>query len=129
MSLFRNLLILIVLVLVGALVAQLLVQDPGYVLVRYRGMDYTTTLAAAVLIGLGALLALWLVWKMLSMPLVALRRRRERAVRARFTDGLEALHLGHWQRAERLLDETARHPAADDDGVTAIARVGAARAA
>ena len=129
MSLFRNLLILIVLVLVGALVAQLLVQDPGYVLVRYRGMDYTTTLAAAVLIGLGALLALWLVWKMLSMPLVALRRRRERAVRARFTDGQEALHLGLWQRAERRLDEPARHPAADDDGVTAIARVGAARAA
>ncbi|WP_036214036.1 heme biosynthesis HemY N-terminal domain-containing protein, partial [Novilysobacter arseniciresistens] len=125
MSLFRNLLILIVLVLLGALVAQLLVQDPGYVLVRYRGMDYTTTLAAAVLIALGVLLALWLVWKMLSMPLAALRRRRDRATRARFTDGLEALHQGHWQRAERLLDEAARHPRADEDGVAALARVGA----
>ena len=71
MNLFRNLLLLIVLVLVGALVAQLLVQDPGYVLVRYRGTDYTTTLAAALLIGLGVLLAAWLLWKILSMPVAA----------------------------------------------------------
>ena len=81
MNLFRNLLLLIVLVLVGALVAQLLVQDPGYVLVRYRGTDYTTTLAAALLIGVGVLVAAWLLWKMLSLPLAALRRRRERAAR------------------------------------------------
>ena len=57
MNLFRNLLFWIVLALVGALVAQLLVQDPGYVLVRYRGNDYSTTLAAALLIGLAALAA------------------------------------------------------------------------
>ena len=49
MNLFRNLLFWIVLALVGALVAQLLVQEPGYVLVRYRGIDYTTTVAAALL--------------------------------------------------------------------------------
>ena len=40
MNLFRNLLFWIVLALLGALVAQVLVQDPGYVLVRYRGYDY-----------------------------------------------------------------------------------------
>ena len=129
MNLFRNLLLLIVLVLVGALVAQLLVQDPGYVLVRYRGTDYTTTLAAAVLIGVGALFALWLVWKLLSLPVAALRRRRERAARAKLTDGLDALHLGHWTRAERLLDEAARGPTAADEGIAPIAHAGAARAA
>jgi len=129
MNLFRNLLFWIVLALVGALVAQLLVQDPGYVLVRYRGMDYTTTLAAAVLIGLGALLALWLVWKMFTLPFQTLRRRRERAARARFVDGLDALELGHWTRAEKLLGETARAPDPESDGVAKLASLGAARAA
>ena len=47
MSLFRNLLFWIVLALLGALVAQLLLSDPGYVLIRFRGYDYETTVAAA----------------------------------------------------------------------------------
>ena len=39
MNLFRNLLFWLVLALLGALVAQVLVQDPGEVLVRFRGHD------------------------------------------------------------------------------------------
>lgn len=129
MNLFRNLLFWIVLVLVGALLAQLLLQDPGYVLVRYRGTDYTTTLAAAVLIGAAVLLALWLLWKLLTAPVAALRRRRVNADRARLLDGLEALELGQWERAESLLGDAARTPAPDGGGATRLARVGAARAA
>ena len=124
MNLFRNLLFWIVLALVGALVAQLLVQDPGYVLVRYRGTDYTTTVAAALLGGIAALVVAWLLWKVLTAPFVALRRRREKAARAHLTDGLDALHQGHWSRAEKLLAQ-----AAEQEDVAAIARVGAARAA
>jgi len=124
MNLFRNLLFWIVLALVGALVAQLLVQDPGYVLVRYRGNDYSTTLAAALLIGLAALVVAWLLWKVLTAPFVALRRRRGNVARARLTGGLDALHQGHWSRAEKSLAQ-----AAEQDDVAAIARVGAARAA
>ena len=48
MSLFRSILFWLVLVVLGALLAQVLLQDPGYVLVRYRGTDYTTTVAAGV---------------------------------------------------------------------------------
>ncbi len=124
MNLFRNLLFWIVLALVGALVAQLLVQDPGYVLVRYRGNDYSTTLAIAVLIGLAALVAAWLLWKVLTAPFVLLRRHRDKATRARLTDGLDALHQGHWTRAEKSLALAAEH-----DDVAATARIGAARAA
>ena len=47
MNLFRNLLFWIVLALAGALLAQLLLQDPGYVLVRYGGNDYTTNVPKA----------------------------------------------------------------------------------
>lgn len=124
MNLFRNLLFWIVLALVGALLAQLLVQDPGYVLVRYRGTDYSTTLAGALLMGVLALAALWLVWKLLSLPFVAWQRRRMKAARARLIDGLDALHLGHWSRAEKSLAQ-----AADGAEAGAVARVAAARAA
>jgi len=129
MNLFRNVLLLLVLVLVGALVAQMLVQDPGMLTVDYRGTRYTTTMAAALLVGIGALLALWLVWKMLSLPFIALRRRRKKAARAKLTDGLDALDQGQWARAEKLLEAAAREPGAEDDGIAALARVGAARAA
>ena len=124
MNLFRNLLFWIVLALVGALVAQLLVQEPGYVLVRYRGSDYTTTVAAALIGGIAVLVGAWLVWKVLTAPFSALRRRRENAARAHLTDGLDALHEGHWSRAEKQLVL-----AAEQDDVAATARIGAARAA
>lgn len=124
MNLFRNLLFWIVLALVGALVAQLLVQDPGKVVVTYGGMNYLTNVPKALLMLIGGLLALWLVWKVLSLPFVAMRRRRKKLARARLIDGLDALHQGHWSRAEKSLALAARNR-----DVAAIAGAGAARAA
>lgn len=124
MNLFRNLLFWIALALLGALVAQLLVQDPGYVLVRYGGRDYSTTLVGAFLLSAGTLLALWLAWKMLSLPFVAFRRHRQKQARARLTEGLLAVEQGHWARAEKSLGQAAQ--SAD---VAAIAQLAAGRAA
>ncbi|MEI2457112.1 heme biosynthesis HemY N-terminal domain-containing protein [Lysobacter firmicutimachus] len=124
MNLFRNLLFWIVLALVGALVAQLLVQDPGEIVVTYGENRYLTNLPKALLMLVGGLLALWLVWKALSLPFVAMRRHRKKQARARLLDGLDALHQGHWTRAEKSLGLAARSPE-----VRAIAEVGAARAA
>ena len=124
MNLFRNLLFWIVLALVGALLAQLLLADPGYVLLRYRGYDYQTTVAAGLLILLAVLVAAWLLWKLLTLPLRSWRGRRDRRARARLGEGLDALHHGHYMRAEKLLAQ-----AADDRDIEASARLGAARAA
>lgn len=124
MNLFRNLLFWIVLALAGALVAQLLVQDPGYVLVRYGGNDYTTNVPKAILMTAALLAGLWLAWKVLSLPFTAVRRHRKKQARARLIDGLDALHQGHWSRAEKSLALAAR-----SDDVAAIAHVGAAQAA
>lgn len=124
MNLFRNLLFWIVLALVGALAAQLLLSDPGYVLVRYRGSDYTTTVAAGLLILLAVLAGLWILWKLLSLPFRSWRRHRERRARARLGEGLDALHRGHYGRAEKLLAQ-----AADEREIEAGARLSAARAA
>ena len=120
----RNLLFLIVLALGGALLAQVLLADPGVVLMRFRGMDYTTTVArvmfVAVLLGAGA----WLVWTLAMLPLRRWRDHRQTRAQARLADGLEALDHGHYARAEDLLAQ-----AADDDPLHAGARVAAARAA
>ena len=123
MNLFRNLLFWILLAIIGALAWHLLAQDPGHVLVRYRGWDYTTNLlwvSMAVVVGL---FALWLLWALVATPLRAFRRRRERRSRERLGSGLEALHQGHYARAEKLL------PQAADESDAAVARLAAARAA
>lgn len=123
MNLFRNLLVWILLAIIGALAWHLLAQDPGYVLVRYRGWDYTTNLLWVAVGTVAALFALWLLWSLVALPVRALRRRRERQSRERLGAGLEALHQGHYARAEKLL------PGADDDSDAAVARLAAARAA
>ncbi|NLA68453.1 MAG: heme biosynthesis protein HemY [Gammaproteobacteria bacterium] len=123
MNLFRNLLVWILLAIIGALAWHLLAQDPGYVLVRYRGWDYTTNLLWLSVGVVAVLFVLWLLWSLVALPLRALRRRRERQSRERLGTGLEALHQGHYARAEKLLPQAA----ADSDA--AIARLAAARAA
>ena len=124
MNLFRNLLFWLVLALVGALIAQLLVQDPGYLLVRYGGRDYSTTLVGALLAAATIVLVLWVAWKMLSLPFVALRRHRKKQARARLIDGLLAVEHGHWTRAEKSLAQ-----AAESEDVAMVAQLAAARAA
>ncbi|MBF6023110.1 heme biosynthesis protein HemY [Lysobacter niastensis] len=124
MNLFRNLLFWIVLALAGALLAQLLLQDPGYVLVRYGGNDYTTNVPKAFALVLAAAVVAWLLWKVLSLPFVALRRHRKKQARARLVDGLDALHQGQYSRAEKQLAL-----AAEQRDVATVARVGAVQAA
>lgn len=118
MALFRNLLFWIVLALAGALVAQVLVQDPGYVLVRYRGTDYSTTLAVALLIAAAVIAGLWLLWTLASLPFAAVRRRRERLLRQRLAEGVDGVLQGHWSRAEKALAHAAEDP---DQAVLALA--------
>ena len=86
MNLFRTLLLWLVLALAGALLAQLLLaQDPGQVLVRWRGYDYTTTVLVGVALLFAAAFVLWLVWTLLALPFRAWGRHRDtRAGTGRF---------------------------------------------
>src|SRR5687768_14078217 len=124
MNLFRNLLFWLVLALAGALVAQLLVQDPGQVVVSFRGMDYRFTVVSGLLMLAALALVLWLVWAVVTLPFRGWRGFRNRRERARLTDGLDAFERGEWTRAEKLLAQ-----AADNPEVEAPARLAAARAA
>src|SRR5690606_19780199 len=107
MNLFRTLLVWILLAIIGALAWHLLAQDPGYVLVRYRGWDYTTNLLWVSVAVVAGLFALWLLWSLVALPLRAFRRRREAQSRARLGSGLDALYQGHYARAAKLLPQAA----------------------
>ncbi len=124
MNLFRNLLFWLLLALAGALLAQALVQDPGFVLVRYLGTTVESTLVGGLLMLGTALFALWLLWKLVALPFKLWRQRRERNARARLGDGFDALHQGRYAQAEKLLSKSAQNPRFE-----APARVAAAQAA
>jgi HemY protein len=124
MNLFRHVLFWILAALAGALLAQVLIQDPGFVLVRYLGTTIETTLVGGVLMVGAALFALWLSYALLRLPLRLWYRRRERIARARLGDGVDALHQGRYAQAERLLTQAAQDPQFE-----APARVAAAQAA
>lgn len=125
MKLLRNLLFWIVIAALGALLAQLLLRDPGQLLLRYGGSEYDMTLASALLAVMVALAVLWLLLTLVTLPFRAWRGRQDRRSRAQLGEGLEALHRGEYASAEKLLVR-----AADDDAAAAgVARTAAAQAA
>lgn len=128
MKIFRTAILLLLLILLGVLGAQWLARDGardlGEVFVRAGGYDFSATLPGALLALAAAALLLWIGWKLLTLPFRAWGRYRRKQARARLTEGLEALHGGYWQRAEKLLQL-----AAEDDEVGTIARTAAVRAA
>lgn len=102
MNLYRSLLWWLALAALGALGWTWFSQDLGDVVIRFRGLTYTTTLAYLV-IGWALLwFLLWAAWWLLRLPLRAWRRRARQLARNRLVSALEALHQGRWQRAESL---------------------------
>lgn len=127
MNLFRTLLFWLLLALAGAVLAQFLLRDPGFVQVRYLDTTIEATLVGAALIALAAAFAAWLLWKVLGWPLRLWRQRRERASRTRLAEGLDALHHGRWAQAETLLLQAAQDPLFATQARIAAARAAAAR--
>ena len=107
MNLYRSLLLWLALAVLGALGWHWFSQDLGDVVVRYRGLTYTTTLAYFVLAWGLLWFALWALWWLLRLPFKAWRRHAHALARNRLVSGLEALHQGRWQRAEQLLAKAA----------------------
>lgn len=128
MKVFRTAIMLLLLLVAGVFGAQWLARDSardlGEVFVRAGGYDLSASLPGAALAMAACFLVLWLAWKLLALPFHAWGRYRRKQSRARLTEGLEALHGGHWSRAEKLLQR-----AAEDDEVGTIARTAALRAA
>jgi HemY protein len=123
-NLYRSLLLWLALAVTGALAWHWFSQDLGDVVVRFRGLTYTTTLAYFLLAWGLLWFLLWALWWLLRLPLRAWQRHARRQARNRLVNGLEALHQGRWERAESLL---AR--AAEDEDLRSAALLAAHRAA
>ena len=124
---FRTVVVLLLLLLAGVLASQWMATTPrdlGEVFVRFAGYDLHTNVPRALLSLLLVVAVLWVAWRLLSLPFRAWSRHRRKQARARLIDGLDALHGGHWQKAEKLLER-----ASEDAEVSTIARVAAVRAA
>lgn len=124
---FRTVVMLLLLLLAGVLAAQWMAatdRDLGEVFVRFGGYDLHTNVPRALLSLVLVAAALWIAWRLLSLPFRAWSRHRRKQARARLIDGLDALHAGYWQKAEKLLER-----ASEDAEVGAIARAAAVRAA
>ncbi len=125
-------LIFILLVLLGgSLVGELIVQDPGYVLLSFKNTTVETSiwgLGVVVLVGFTALY----LFLQLSQYLLQRRRkirewsenRSRKQAHLKTLSGLNALSAGDWSKAQRLLSQAAPH-----SDVALVNYLAAARAA
>ncbi|SEA77444.1 heme biosynthesis HemY N-terminal domain-containing protein [Marinobacterium iners] len=107
--------ILLILLVAGAWVGQLMVQDPGYVLLSYQQTTVETSLWVLLLIlVLGFALLHWLfnLVHNIRLPGDRLRSwrsdRNHRLARSKTLKGLVALSEGSWWKAQRYLTQAAQ---------------------
>lgn len=100
----------------------LVAADPGYVLLRIRGISVETSLVFA----LAALLVAWALlsfgWRLLRWPVRAWGRAQRRRGRERLGSGLVAFAEGNHARAQRDLAKASRQPALRGPALLAQAR-------
>ncbi len=127
MNLYRSLLWWLALAALGALGWTWFSQDLGDVVIRFRGVTYTTTLAYLVVAWVLLWFTLWALWWLLRLPVRAWRRRARELARNRLVSSLEALHQGRWQRAESLAVKAAEDPSLRTPSLLVARRAATAR--
>jgi HemY protein len=109
MKLWRWIVALILVAVLAAFGWHWVAEDPGYVLIRIRGLDVQTTVVAALVILLLAWAVAGAVYRLVRWPFGALSRRHRRLSRQRLADGLIALAEGRHGDAERDLMRASRY--------------------
>jgi HemY protein len=108
MKAWRWILLLVIVAAVAAFGWHWVAEDPGYVMVRFRGVTAQTSLLAAVVLLLLAWALLGLLWRVVRWPFGAFSRRHRRVSQQRLADGLVALMEGRHSEAERDLSRASR---------------------
>lgn len=108
MKLWRWILLLVIIAAVAAFGWHWVAEDPGYVLVRFRGITAQTSLLAAVILLLLAWVLLSLLWRVARWPFGAFSRRHRRLSQQRLAEGLVALMEGRHSEAERDLSRASK---------------------
>ena len=103
-------LIVIVTLILGALLAQFLGGDPGYVIINFRGHVFEMSVPMLFILFVAAIAALWLAWFIVRAP----RKLGEAAGRLRagragqkLTDGMIQIAEGNFAKGEKLLARAA----------------------
>jgi HemY protein len=108
MKLWRWILLLVIVAAVAAFGWHWVAEDPGYVLVRFRGVTAQTTLLAAVVLLLVAWFVIVALWRLARWPFGAFSRRHRKLSQQRLAEGLVALMEGRHGDAERDLNRASR---------------------
>ncbi|GLQ45056.1 hypothetical protein GCM10007862_01070 [Dyella lipolytica] len=108
MKLWRWILLLVIIAALAAFGWHWVAEDPGYVLVRFRGVTAQTSLLTAVVLLLLAWAAITALWRLARWPFGAFSRRHRRVSQQRLADGLVALMEGRHGDAERDLNRASR---------------------
>lgn len=127
MKLWRWILALVTVAALAAFGWHWIAEDPGYVLVRFRGSTVQTSVLSAVVL----LLLLWallgVLWRAARWPFGAYSRRHRRVSRQRLADGLVALMEGRHGDAERDLHRASRLDALRGPALLAAAEAASRR--
>ncbi|WP_409524576.1 heme biosynthesis HemY N-terminal domain-containing protein [Nitrincola sp. MINF-07-Sa-05] len=124
-------LLLLILLLAGAWLGQLMIQDAGYVLLAYQHTTVETSIWVMVVILLVAFILMHLLLNLISsmgLPTGRIKewrlKRRQQAARKATLKGVLAMSEGNWLKARRELVRSA-----DDASVPLINLLAAAKAA
>lgn len=110
MKWFLRIVLIVAVLVLGALLWQWLVADPGLVQVRVRGYVIETTVVVAAAALALFIAGLWLLAWLLRAPVRWLAGRRQRRTRHAFAQAELRLREGHWARAEKLFQRAAEDP-------------------
>ena len=110
----RFFIILLILLLAGAWLGQLMVQDPGYVLMAYKETTVETSLWVLLLIAIVLFAVLHTVLNLITRARVPAQRMRDwrgrrnhKVAQGKTLKGLMALSEGNWWKAQRYLTQAA----------------------
>jgi HemY protein len=127
MKLWRWILLLAAVAALAAFGWHWVADDPGYLLLRYRGWRVETTLLAGLVIAVLAWAVLGALWRLLRWPFGALTRRHRRISQQRLGEGLVALAEGRHGDAERDLGRASRLDALRGPALLAAAEAASRR--
>ena len=108
MKLWRWILLLVIIAALAAFGWHWVAEDPGYVLVKFRGYTAELTLVAAVVAVVVIVAIIGVIWQLVRWPFGAISRRHRRTSRQRMSAGLIALMEGRNGDAERDLQRASR---------------------
>ncbi|MEO8012150.1 MAG: heme biosynthesis HemY N-terminal domain-containing protein [Dokdonella sp.] len=127
MRIWIGVLLLLAVAVAAAFGWQWLAADPGYVLIKARGVSIETSLVFALVALLLSWALLSVIWRLSRWPLRAWARDQKRRSRERLANGLTEFAEGRYLQAERDLAKAARQPALRGPALLALARAAHAR--